>query len=58
MTIRRNYSIRKGNEWNGLGVSTPISGYVEIRGVERIQEMEDDQLSNHEVSDCDVPMEG
>ena len=38
--------------------STPISGYGEICGVERIQGMEDDRLSNHEVMDRDVLMEG
>jgi len=35
-----------------------MSGYGEIRGVGRIQGMEGDRFSNHEVTDRDVLMEG
>jgi len=57
--IRGNYNIGEGKEWNGFrSWSTPISGYGEIRGVERIQGMEGDRLSNREVMGRDVLMEG
>jgi len=44
-------------EWIRSGILL-YPGYGEIRGVERIQGMEGDQFSNHEVGDHDVLMEG